>query len=102
MQIGTSTAEAPSAGGSAETAKASVGQPNRAVLIDIFSRASLIRQCCNRFASVIKSGRIAAPYYSLRGQEIVSAAMGAALKQADYLITIYRCLHDPHPNNEIE
>ncbi len=71
-----------------------VGDPDRAVLIDIYSRASLIRQCCDRFASVIRSGRIAAPYYSPRGQEIVAASMGGALKADDYLITIYRGLHD--------
>jgi acetoin:2,6-dichlorophenolindophenol oxidoreductase subunit alpha len=68
--------------------------PDRAVFLDIFKRASLIRRCSNRFASVIRSGRIAAPYYSPRGQEIVAAAMGSVLRRDDYLITIYRGLHD--------
>jgi TPP-dependent pyruvate/acetoin dehydrogenase alpha subunit len=69
-------------------------QPDRTVLLDIFKRATLIRRCANRFASVIRSGRIAAPYYSPRGQEIVAAVMGAVLRRDDYLITIYRGLHD--------
>lgn len=68
--------------------------PDRTALLDIFKRATLIRRCSNRFASVIRSGRIAAPYYSPRGQEIVAAVMGAVLQRSDYLITIYRGLHD--------
>jgi acetoin:2,6-dichlorophenolindophenol oxidoreductase subunit alpha len=82
--------------GTARTgAHSNTGAPlDRAVLLDIFKRASLIRRCCNRFASVIRSGRIAAPYYSPRGQEIVAAVMGTALRRDDYLITIYRGLHD--------
>ena len=77
--------------------KPAASQPkltDRAVLMDIFTRATLIRHCANRFAAVIRSGRIAAPYYSPRGQEIVAACMGAALQKSDYLITIYRGLHD--------
>jgi pyruvate dehydrogenase E1 component alpha subunit len=43
---------------------------------------------------VIKSGKIAAPYYSPRGQEIIPAAIAVNLKPADYLCTIYRGTHD--------
>jgi pyruvate dehydrogenase E1 component alpha subunit len=64
------------------------------VLLDLYRRACLIRQCGDRFASVIRSGRIVAPYYSARGQEIVAASIGAVLRRDDYLITIYRGIHD--------
>jgi pyruvate dehydrogenase E1 component alpha subunit len=91
MQNGTSTIDlSPSSDVQAEAADG----PGDATLVDCFKRATLIRRCCNRFASVIRSGRIAAPYYSPRGQEIVSAAMGAALRSDDYMVTIYRGLHD--------
>ncbi|MBB4631949.1 thiamine pyrophosphate-dependent dehydrogenase E1 component subunit alpha [Sphingosinicella soli] len=93
MQTGQSIAEGPTSSGVSHYTTA-VGEPDRATLVDIFTRATLIRLCGNRFASVIRSGRIAAPYYSPRGQEIVSAAMGVALNSDDYMITIYRGLHD--------
>jgi pyruvate dehydrogenase E1 component alpha subunit len=43
---------------------------------------------------VIKSGRIRAPHYSPRGQEAISAALAVNLLSGDYLLTIYRGLHD--------
>ena len=43
---------------------------------------------------VIKSGRIAAPYYSPRGQEIIPAAISVHLNSEDYICTIYRGTHD--------
>ena len=43
---------------------------------------------------VIKSGRIAAPYYSPRGQEIIPAAVSVNLTAEDYICTIYRGTHD--------
>jgi len=33
-------------------------------------------------------------YYSPRGQEAISAALGAHLRPDDYLVTTYRGLHD--------
>jgi TPP-dependent pyruvate/acetoin dehydrogenase alpha subunit len=93
MQVGTSSAEM-RMGADLPSAGRQTRLTDRAVLMDIFTRATLIRQCANRFAAVIRSGRIAAPYYSPRGQEIVAACMGATLNRDDYLITIYRGLHD--------
>jgi pyruvate dehydrogenase E1 component alpha subunit len=43
---------------------------------------------------VIKTGRIAAPYYSPRGQEIIPAAISVNLTVRDYICTIYRGTHD--------
>src|ERR1700733_6638541 len=76
------------------SALATSAEPDAAVLMDIFRRAALIRGCCDRFATVIRTGRLLAMYYSPRGQEIVSAAMCAALRADDYLVTIHRGLHD--------
>lgn len=47
-----------------------------------------------RFRAVIRSGRIIAPYYSPRGQEIIPAAVSACLDDRDYICTIYRGVHD--------
>jgi pyruvate dehydrogenase E1 component alpha subunit len=80
--------------GDPSVAVASDAAPDVETLLDIFKRASLIRQCGQRLASVIRAGRIVAPYYSARGQEIVAASMGVVLRRDDYLITIYRGIHD--------
>jgi pyruvate dehydrogenase E1 component alpha subunit len=40
------------------------------------------------------SGRMAAVFYSPRGQEILAAAMAANLKPTDYIVTTYRGMHD--------
>jgi len=58
------------------------------VLLDIYTRTQTIYQ------TDVKSGELAIVYYSVRGQEVVSAAMMAAVKQSDYLVTIYRGIHD--------
>ncbi len=64
------------------------------VLIDIFTRADLIMQSDIKFRNMIGAGQLQIVYYPVRGQEVVSAAMMAAVNQDDYLVTIYRGLHD--------
>lgn len=64
------------------------------VLLDIFTRADLIMQSDRRFRKMIGAGQLQIVYYPVRGQEVVSAAMMAAINQDDYLVTIYRGLHD--------
>lgn len=93
MQAGTAGRDA-SAVGSAPGVETAHQLPDRAALLELFKRATLIRQCGNRLAAVIRSGRIAAPYYSARGQEIIAASVGTVLERNDYLITIYRGIHD--------
>jgi TPP-dependent pyruvate/acetoin dehydrogenase alpha subunit len=68
--------------------------PESSVLIEMFTKMALIRLCDAHFISVIRSGRLAAPYYSPRGQEAIAAAMAVNLRTDDYLVTIYRGLHD--------
>jgi TPP-dependent pyruvate/acetoin dehydrogenase alpha subunit len=68
--------------------------PDRDVLIDIYRRATLIKQNDERFRSAIKSGKMVMPYYSPRGQEIIPSAVSVNLADSDYIVTIYRGIHD--------
>jgi len=72
----------------------SVATPDRATLVELYRRATLIKQNDERFRSVIKAGKIVAPYYSPRGQEIIPAAVSVNLTNDDYICTIYRGVHD--------
>lgn len=63
-------------------------------LKDIYRRAMLINRSDERFRSMLTQGKLAIVYYPVRGQEVVSAAMMAALNQDDYLVTTYRGVHD--------
>jgi acetoin:2,6-dichlorophenolindophenol oxidoreductase subunit alpha len=63
-------------------------------LLRIWRKARLIQLVDERMRSLLSSGRMAAVYYSPRGQEILAAAMGVHLKPTDYLVTTYRGVHD--------
>ncbi len=63
-------------------------------LLAIYRKALLIQLFDERMRSLISTGRMAAVYYSPRGQEILAAAMGVNLKPTDYLVTTYRGVHD--------
>ncbi|HMK87788.1 MAG TPA: thiamine pyrophosphate-dependent dehydrogenase E1 component subunit alpha [Steroidobacteraceae bacterium] len=63
-------------------------------LLEIYRKALLIQLFDERMRSLISTGRMAAVYYSPRGQEILAAAMGVNLKPTDYLVTTYRGVHD--------
>jgi pyruvate dehydrogenase E1 component alpha subunit len=61
----------------------------------MYLTATTILQCDDRFRSLISSGQvIAGSYHPVRGQEIIAAAMGTHLTPKDYVVTIYRGLHD--------
>jgi pyruvate dehydrogenase E1 component alpha subunit len=70
------------------------GTPSADKLVEIYRRASLLKQNDDRAVREIKAGKIVAPYYSYRGQEIIPAALCANLTDQDYLCTIYRGIHD--------
>jgi pyruvate dehydrogenase E1 component alpha subunit len=72
----------------------SSSQPDRSTLLDIYRKMTCIKQNDERFRSVIKAGKIVAPYYSPRGQEVIPAAMSVNLSNDDYICTIYRGIHD--------
>jgi TPP-dependent pyruvate/acetoin dehydrogenase alpha subunit len=63
-------------------------------LLDIFRIALKIQLIDEKVRGLLMSGRMAAVYYSPRGQEILAACMGVNLKPTDYLVTTYRGMHD--------
>jgi pyruvate dehydrogenase E1 component alpha subunit len=69
-------------------------EPSPAVQLDIYRRMMLVHRSDAKFRALITSGELQIIYYSPRGQEMVAAAMMAALRPDDYLVTIYRGLHD--------
>jgi acetoin:2,6-dichlorophenolindophenol oxidoreductase subunit alpha len=69
-------------------------KPDRQTLLDIYRRVALLHANDERARKVIRSGQIAMVYYSYRGQEIIPAALCAALRDDDQLCTIYRGIHD--------
>ncbi len=69
-------------------------QPSKAVLLEIYRIATLIKQADDRFIELIKAGQIASPYYSPRGQELIPAALSVSLQPTDYVVTTYRGIHD--------
>src|ERR1700730_14379422 len=84
----------PRAGGEGGMSNSSQTIPARATLIDLYRRMALIKLNDERFRAVIKSGKIVAPYYSPRGQEVIPAAISVNLTDEDYICTIYRGIHD--------
>ena len=77
-----------------EKSAAIIDHPSRTTLIEMFRLMSLIKQNDERLLRVIKSGRLALTYYSPRGQEAIPAAISVNLRPDDYVITIYRGIHD--------
>jgi pyruvate dehydrogenase E1 component alpha subunit len=69
-------------------------QPDRKTLLEMYRKATLLKQNDERFRSVIKAGVLVMPYYSARGQEIIPSAVSVNLNQDDYIVTIYRGIHD--------
>jgi pyruvate dehydrogenase E1 component alpha subunit len=67
---------------------------DRDTLIDIYTRTMRCARSDEKFRSLIISGKLATLYYTYRGQELVTAAMMAALNTDDYLVTTYRGQHD--------
>ena len=68
--------------------------PSAETLVEIYRRMALIKQNDERFRAAIKSGKLVAPYYSPRGQEVIPAALSVHLTPQDYVCTIYRGIHD--------
>jgi acetoin:2,6-dichlorophenolindophenol oxidoreductase subunit alpha len=64
------------------------------VLLEIYRKALLINVFDEKMRGLLSSGRLAAVYYSVRGQEVLAAAMGVQLEPTDYIVTTYRGVHD--------
>jgi TPP-dependent pyruvate/acetoin dehydrogenase alpha subunit len=71
-----------------------MGVPERDTLIRLYEIMASTKQCDERLRSMLSSGQMAVVYYSPRGQEVISAALGTVLRPDDYLVTNYRGLHD--------
>lgn len=68
--------------------------PSKAILVDMYRRMATIKFNDERFRALIKAGKIVAPYYSPRGQEVIPCAISVSLQDTDYICTIYRGIHD--------
>jgi acetoin:2,6-dichlorophenolindophenol oxidoreductase subunit alpha len=68
--------------------------PDGATQLEIYKRVALLKANDERSRKVIMTGRLVMPYYSYRGQEVIPAAMSTALTDDDYIVTIYRGIHD--------
>ncbi|SKC07904.1 thiamine pyrophosphate-dependent dehydrogenase E1 component subunit alpha [Sphingopyxis flava] len=68
--------------------------PDGPTQLEIYRRVALLKANDERSRKVILAGRLVMPYYSYRGQEIIPSVMSAVLNDDDYLVTIYRGIHD--------
>lgn len=72
----------------------SMAKPDTKTQISIYRKISLIKQNDDRLQAAMRSGKLVMPYYSARGQECIPAAISEHLTAEDYLVTIYRGIHD--------
>lgn len=72
----------------------STREPDRDTLVEIYRLAVLVMKNDARLRAMIRAGKLITPYYSPRGQEIIPAAVSACLTADDYIVTIYRGIHD--------
>jgi len=68
--------------------------PDAATQVEIYRRCALLKANDERSRKVTLNGRLVMPYYSYRGQEVIPAALSVSLRDEDYLVTIYRGIHD--------
>ena len=68
--------------------------PDARICLEIYRKMVQIRLNDERFISLMKAGKMVMPYYSARGQEAIPAAISVQLTDDDYLVTIYRGIHD--------
>ena len=69
-------------------------EPGTDVLLGMYKVQAKIAAVDEQFRQRIARGQVSLVYYSPRGQECISAALGARLRVDDYLVTTYRGLHD--------
>jgi TPP-dependent pyruvate/acetoin dehydrogenase alpha subunit len=69
-------------------------EPGAEVLLDIFKRTATIVLNDDKLRALIRAGQLSTPYYSPRGQDIIAAATAVNLRIDDYVVTIYRGMHD--------
>jgi acetoin:2,6-dichlorophenolindophenol oxidoreductase subunit alpha len=68
--------------------------PDAAAQLDIYRRMLRIERNDDATRKQIRLGRITAPYYSARGQEVIPSTISHLLRKDDTICTIYRGIHD--------
>jgi len=68
--------------------------PDVSTLKRVYARMSLIKANDDTMRQAIRAGKLQIIYYSPRGQEVIPSAIADHLNREDYLITIYRGIHD--------
>ena len=69
-------------------------KPDAATLLEIYRKATFIKQNDEHVIKQMMAGKLVMPYYSPRGQEIIPSAISVSLDDDDYICTIYRGIHD--------
>lgn len=69
-------------------------KPDSATLLEIYTKAALIKINDERIIKQMTAGRLVMPYYSGRGQEIIPSSISVSLDDDDYICTIYRGIQD--------
>ncbi|MEO6091597.1 MAG: thiamine pyrophosphate-dependent dehydrogenase E1 component subunit alpha [Novosphingobium sp.] len=75
-------------------ATSNAASPDAETQLDIFRRMLRIERNDDATRRQIRQGRITAPYYSARGQEVIPATISSLLTDDDKICTIYRGIHD--------
>ena len=70
------------------------GVPEPAVLRRMFEIVTAISRTDAEFRKLLLSGRARCTYYSPKGQECISAGIGALVRRDDHVVTTYPGLHD--------
>ena len=63
-------------------------------LVKIFTTATKIKLYDETYRATIRAGKIGGMYYPVGGQEIIPSSIGEVLNPDDYVLTIYRGIHD--------
>ena len=69
-------------------------EPDAATQVGLYRTANTIKLFDEKYLSMMMSGVIGGMYYSPRGQEFAAVSVAAHLRRDDYVVTIYRGLHD--------
>jgi acetoin:2,6-dichlorophenolindophenol oxidoreductase subunit alpha len=69
-------------------------KPSPEALVDIYRRMLRVERNDDAIRATIRRGRITAPYYSARGQEVIPATISHLLTNEDQICTIYRGIQD--------
>ncbi|MBW8783709.1 MAG: thiamine pyrophosphate-dependent dehydrogenase E1 component subunit alpha [Novosphingobium sp.] len=75
-------------------AQSNTASPDAAAQLDIFRRMLRVERNDDATRAQIRRGRITAPYYSARGQEVIPSTMSHLMTDEDVICTIYRGIHD--------